>query len=66
MKTWYFSECAYPYLPPPGTYDSVRVTLPNRNFDPELGAALYDRYLDEWQCADECGLNVMLNEHHAT
>src|SRR5580700_6554939 len=66
MKTWYFSECAYPYLPPAGTYDSVRVTLPNRNFDPELGAALYDRYLDEWQCADEHGLNVMLNEHHAT
>ena len=38
----------------------------NHNFDPELGAALYDRYLDEWACADEYGLNVMLNEHHAT
>jgi alkanesulfonate monooxygenase SsuD/methylene tetrahydromethanopterin reductase-like flavin-dependent oxidoreductase (luciferase family) len=66
MQTWYFSENAYPYLPEAGTYDSVRVTLPNRNFDPKLGAALYDRYLEEWQCADELGFNVMLNEHHGT
>jgi alkanesulfonate monooxygenase SsuD/methylene tetrahydromethanopterin reductase-like flavin-dependent oxidoreductase (luciferase family) len=66
MRTWYFSENAYPYLPEPGTYDSVRVTLPNRNFDPVAGAALYDRYLEEYQCADDLGLSLMVNEHHAT
>ncbi len=66
MRTWYFSENAYPYLPEAGTYDSVRVTLPNRNFDPAVGAALYDRYIDEWQYADELGMNIMLNEHHQT
>lgn len=66
MKTWYFTECPYPDLPDPKTYDSIRVTLPNRNFDPVVGARLYDMYLDLWQQADEQGLNVMTNEHHAT
>jgi alkanesulfonate monooxygenase SsuD/methylene tetrahydromethanopterin reductase-like flavin-dependent oxidoreductase (luciferase family) len=66
MRAWYFSENAYPYLPDPSTYDSIRVQLPNRYYDPKVGAALYDRYLDEWQCADECGLEVMINEHHQT
>ncbi|GAY08028.1 LLM class flavin-dependent oxidoreductase [Pseudonocardia sp. N23] len=66
MQYWHFSETAYPYLPPEGTYDSVRVTLPNGVVDPAKAAALWDRYLDEWQIADECGINVMINEHHAT
>ena len=66
MKVWYFSETAYPDLPHERDYDSIRVTLPNRHYDPKIGAALYDRYLDEWVCADEEGLNLMLNEHHQT
>ncbi|MGI5129862.1 LLM class flavin-dependent oxidoreductase [Pseudonocardia sp. CA-107938] len=66
MQTWYFSECPYPALPDPDTYDSIRVSLPNKNFDPVVGAGLYDMYLDLWQQADEQGLNVMTNEHHAT
>jgi alkanesulfonate monooxygenase SsuD/methylene tetrahydromethanopterin reductase-like flavin-dependent oxidoreductase (luciferase family) len=66
MRTWYFSENAYPYLPDADTFDSIRVTLPNRYFDPKVGADLYHRYLDEWQLADELGLNVMVNEHHQT
>ena len=66
MKAWHFSETAYPYLPPAETYDSIRVTLPNRHFDPAKGAALWDRYLDEWCIADEEGVEVMLNEHHQT
>ncbi len=45
---------------------SVRVTLPNRIYDPEKGAALWDRYLDEWCIADDEGVEVMLNEHHQT
>jgi alkanesulfonate monooxygenase SsuD/methylene tetrahydromethanopterin reductase-like flavin-dependent oxidoreductase (luciferase family) len=66
MKYWHFSETAYPYLPPSDSYDSIRVTLPNGIIDPVRAAALWDRYLLEWQVADESGLNVMINEHHAT
>jgi alkanesulfonate monooxygenase SsuD/methylene tetrahydromethanopterin reductase-like flavin-dependent oxidoreductase (luciferase family) len=66
MKTWYFNEAAYPYLPDESEYESIRVTLPSRYYDPEVGAGLWDRYIDEWQAADELGLNVMVNEHHAT
>ena len=44
MKAWHFSENAYPYLPPADSYPSIRVTLPNRHYDPEKGAALYDRF----------------------
>src|SRR5260370_34510956 len=66
MKTWYFSECPYPNLPDPSTYDSIRVSLPNELYDPAVGAGLYDLYLDLWQQADERGLDVMTNEHHAT
>ncbi len=66
MKIWYFSENAYPYLPPPETYDSVRVDLPNRHYDPVKGAALYDRFIDEWVLATEEGMEIMMNEHHQT
>jgi Coenzyme F420-dependent N5,N10-methylene tetrahydromethanopterin reductase and related flavin-dependent oxidoreductases len=66
MQTWYFNEAAYPYLPDQSEYDSIRVTLPNGLYDPKIGAGLWDRYLDEWCVADELGLNVMVNEHHAT
>ncbi|SFW86708.1 LLM class flavin-dependent oxidoreductase [Amycolatopsis australiensis] len=66
MQFWHFSECAYPDLPDPETYASVRVTLPNGVIDPGRAAGLWDRYIREWEIADECGLNVMVNEHHST
>ena len=66
MRAWHFSETAYPYLPPADTYPSIRVSLPNRIYDPEKGAALYDRYIDEWLVAEEEGVDIMLNEHHQT
>jgi len=66
MKIWHFSETAYPYLPDPASYESVRVDLPNKFFDPEKGAALFDRFIKEWQVAEEEGLQIMLNEHHQT
>jgi alkanesulfonate monooxygenase SsuD/methylene tetrahydromethanopterin reductase-like flavin-dependent oxidoreductase (luciferase family) len=56
----------YPYLPPEPEYESIRVTLPNRNYDPKLGAELYDRFLDEWCIAEDEGVEIMLNEHHQT
>jgi alkanesulfonate monooxygenase SsuD/methylene tetrahydromethanopterin reductase-like flavin-dependent oxidoreductase (luciferase family) len=64
MRVWYFSENAYPYLP--DGLDNLRVTLPNRLFNPKIGAELYSRYFDEWQLADEEGLDLMCNEHHQT
>ena len=66
MKAWHFSENAYHHLPPSDTYESIRVTLPNRLYDPEKGAALYDRFIDEWLVAEDEGMGIMLNEHHQT
>lgn len=66
MRAWYFSENAYPYLPPIEDYDSVRITLPNRHYDPVKGAGLFDRFIDEWLFAEEEGMEIMLNEHHQT
>jgi alkanesulfonate monooxygenase SsuD/methylene tetrahydromethanopterin reductase-like flavin-dependent oxidoreductase (luciferase family) len=65
MKAWHFSEMAYhPGWPLLG--DSYRVIVPNRVYDPKIGADLYHRYLDEWALCDELGINIMTNEHHAT
>lgn len=66
MRAWHFSETAYPHLPDESTFESIRVTLPNQLMDPERAADLWDRYLLEWQVADELGLGVMINEHHST
>src|ERR1700683_1617308 len=66
MKAWHFTETAYPYLPPQDQFESIRVNLPNRNYDPQKGAALYDRYIREWQIAEEEGVEIMMNEHHQT
>ena len=66
MQAWHFSENAYHLLPDAKDYSSIRVTLPNRYYDPKLGADLYHRFIDEWVIADELGLEVMVNEHHQT
>ena len=46
MKIWHFSEMAYH----PGWEtlgDSLRNVIPSEVYDPELGADLYHRYLEE-------------------
>ena len=46
---------------------SVRLTFSNSHFNPELGADLYNEYLDEYQFSEEAGFDgLMLNEHHNT
>jgi alkanesulfonate monooxygenase SsuD/methylene tetrahydromethanopterin reductase-like flavin-dependent oxidoreductase (luciferase family) len=46
---------------------TVWVHLPNRNFDPEKGHKLYNRYLDELEYGEELGFDaVSVNEHHQT
>lgn len=64
MKTWFFNECPYPYLP--DHYDSIRVTMPNGLYDPVKGADLYHLYLDLWLEAEQLGFDLMFNEHHQT
>ena len=66
MRGWFFSENAYHLLPDAKEYDSIRVKLPNRYYDPKIGADLYHRFIDEWQIAEEMGLEIMVNEHHQT
>src|SRR5215470_5684430 len=59
MRAWFFSENAYHLLPDAKEYDSIRVKLPNRYYDPKLGADLYHRYIDEWLIAEDLGLEIM-------
>ena len=47
-------------------YDSGRLGFPNTYFDPEKAHVLYNQYHEEYQSADEAGLDgIMTNEHHA-
>jgi alkanesulfonate monooxygenase SsuD/methylene tetrahydromethanopterin reductase-like flavin-dependent oxidoreductase (luciferase family) len=46
---------------------SAWVTLSNKHYDPEIGAELYNGYLDQLEYADQLGYDgVCLNEHHQT
>jgi alkanesulfonate monooxygenase SsuD/methylene tetrahydromethanopterin reductase-like flavin-dependent oxidoreductase (luciferase family) len=63
MRVYQFSE--QPYFPAWNEHDgTLRVTLPNRRCDPHVAADLFHRYYDEYQLADELGLDIMVNEHH--
>ena len=65
MKVWHFSELAYyPAWKELGA--QLRNVVPSRLCEPEIAADLYHRGLDEWALCDELGLNIMVNEHHAT
>lgn len=66
MEFYHFTEFPWPYLPPEDEYTSMRVNLPNKVYDPDIGADLYNSYLDQHALADELGLNCMINEHHQT
>ena len=64
MKIWHFTEQAYhPAWSMPG---SLRVNFPQYHCEPREAGQLLNRYLDEYCLADELGLNIMVNEHHAT
>ena len=48
-------------------YQSTDLGVSNELYDPEVGAQLYNRYLDEKIYAEEMGFDaIMLNEHHST
>src|SRR5215475_4442721 len=65
MRVFQFTEQPYPEVWNDHN-GSLRVNLPNRKLDPKIAADLFHRYYDEWQAADELGLDIMLNEHHQT
>ena len=47
--------------------DITDLGVSNADYDPKLGADLYNRYLDEKIYAEEMGFDgLMLNEHHST
>ena len=58
MRTWFFTEDAYPNLPDAETYESIRVNLPNKHFDPDTGADLYHPTFPIW-------LNIPLSKSSA-
>jgi alkanesulfonate monooxygenase SsuD/methylene tetrahydromethanopterin reductase-like flavin-dependent oxidoreductase (luciferase family) len=67
----YFTE--RPYQDPSSGYfgrtgRSIEdLSLSNRDYNPKLGAELYNRYLDEKVYAEQMGFDgLMLNEHHST
>lgn len=66
MRAWFFTEFPYPHLPPFDQLSSIRVNLPSKHFDPQIGADLYNRYYDDHVAAAEAGLDLMVNEHHQT
>jgi len=64
---YYFTEQPYTAYDPAlqDQYPSLRLTLPNSLFDPQIASDLYNRYHDEYQVADGVGFDgIMINEHH--
>ncbi len=66
FRTYYFSEWPYPYAPGVEFASATRTSMPNRWYNPDAGHDLYHKYIDLVCAADELGLDVMFNEHHAT
>src|SRR3977135_2644015 len=65
MRVYHFTEQPYPAAWE-NNGGSRTVGLPNSRMDPKIAGDLFHRYYDEWMLADELGLDIMLNEHHAT
>src|SRR5262249_36558910 len=69
MKFFIIHLMGWPYLPDDfdKQYDSAWVWCPNRLFDPEKGARLYNDYIDTLIYAEQLGYDgVCVNEHHQT
>src|SRR5580698_8944314 len=64
MRVFHMTE--QPYFPAWEGDRQLRVNIPNSFCDPKIAADLYHRYYDEWLLADHLGLDIMINEHHAT
>jgi alkanesulfonate monooxygenase SsuD/methylene tetrahydromethanopterin reductase-like flavin-dependent oxidoreductase (luciferase family) len=65
MHVFHFSEQPYPDAWNLGL-DSLRNNIPNSYCDPKVAHRIYNERLDEYQLADELGLDVAFNEHHCS
>ena len=63
MQSWYFSEQSY--APAWDEPVSPKVTSPSNLVDPEVAHRLLSEYIVQCKLADELGMNIMTNEHHA-
>jgi len=64
MHSWYFSEQSYyPSWNQPG---APKISTPSNYVDPELAHRLLQDYIAECKLVDSLGMNIMVNEHHAT
>ena len=64
---YYFTEQPYTGYDPKiqDQYPSLRLTLPNSLFDPQLASDLYNQYHELYEAADQRGFDgIMINEHH--
>lgn len=66
MRVYHFSEMPYPNAWGHADREPIRVSLPNKHYDPKLGADLLNMRLDEYMLADELGFDLMFNEHRST
>jgi alkanesulfonate monooxygenase SsuD/methylene tetrahydromethanopterin reductase-like flavin-dependent oxidoreductase (luciferase family) len=67
MRIFGFHLMPYPHVPDEALGDTSWVTISNALYDPELGHALYGRYLDEFELYDRTGFDgISVNEHHQT
>ena len=66
MRVYHFSEMPYPAAWEHADSQPIRVSLPNKYYDPKLGADLLNQRLDEYLLADDLGFDLMFNEHRST
>lgn len=64
MRSWYFSEQSY-YPAWAKTQGVPRVSVPSNVVEPAIAQKIIEDCIEEWKVADEVGLNIMVNEHHA-
>ena len=67
MQIGYFVEQLYSQVPEEEIIkNGAFFGVPNRYFDPQVGAQLYHRYISEHLEAERQGFDMLvLNEHHA-
>lgn len=65
MKVFHFTEQPYPDAWTKGL-EALRNTIPNELCVPEVARRLYFERQDEWLLCDQLGIDIAINEHHAT
>src|SRR5690554_1256235 len=65
MKSWYFSEQEY-WPAWERQPDNPKITAPSGEVDPVVAQRLLNEYIEECELCDELGLDIMVNEHHAS